>query len=657
LLGDARSDANADTRPDANTDIRGDAALEAGALPEWTGTQPVQLTKDQALGLLVSNDEAHVAYTNIFVVPTSGDCIAAHGIGLLKMIATDPTPVVTKVDSLGLFPMSHFTADSSPLIYVNTSTTDHPCSNNETLASIPSSGGSSATMDSNFYFKDLKVSGTGAIWRSFTGAASDSGTRMVAKAGQKGAALGVGALMEIDPTGSFALYDGGGEVRLASATGKTIAVVNDGSLGRTLTWAWSPDGKYLAYAASPTQDQRPLDLLATDGSSRRTLHTNCDCGLVTFSPDSTRVAFVENDGGTYRYLLDSVSGGPRVTLTGIPRYPDEAWFSDDGRWFDVDCYEGLYCANTGSDAAFTQLTTTGSKRISPVTATADHSYLAFIEEDGNLNRGLIVTTPTGQRTVPFGSGVSAAWFEPTGPNPSLAVALGANSVAPAMLLLPTDGSSTGRRLPSPPTYPNPVAYWVGSVLVYQTNLRTKTDPPLADLVAASDDGAQVGTLATDTTAATVGKSPANRLFYSRPSSSGTGVYMFAPPIVPNAGTGGAGGAGGGPGTGSGGAGGASGTGGVVATGGSAPGGTGGAGGMGRGGAVGTGGSGSGGTVATCAGPPTFKMLLYESDRSPTQDVAVADFNRDGHPDVAVASPSIVTIMLTQNGGPIQKWVY
>jgi hypothetical protein len=612
---------------------------------------------------LVSNDEAHIAYTSTFLVPTSGDCISAYGIGTLKMIATDPTPVATKVDPLGFFAMTHFTADSASLIYVKTTNTDHPCANNEVLASIPSSGGSSTTMDDNFYFKDLEVSGTGATWRSFTGSASDSGTRMVAKVGKKGSAMGVGALLEIDPTGSVVLYDGGGEIRLASATGKTIAVVNDGSLGRTVAWAFSPDGKYLAYAYSPSPPERPLDLIATDGSTRRTLHTNCDCRELTFSPDSSRVGYVEGSDGTYRYLLDPVSGGPRVTLAGLPAAPEVVWFSDDGRWLDLDSNQVLYSADTASDSAFTRLSTSGSKLISRPTTTADHSYLAFIEEDFNLNRGLVVTTPAGQRQMPFDGLVAAAWFEQTGPSPRLAVAVGTMSSVPKMFLLPTDGSSIGQELPGRPAYPSPVAYWVGPVLVYQTNLRNQSDPPLTDLIAASDDGTQVGMLATDTTAATVGKPAPTRLYYSRPSWSASGVYMFAPPIPPNPGTGGAGGTGGGPGTGGSGAGGSSGSGGIAATGGSAPGGAPGTGGMGRGGSSGTGGGGSGGTVASCAGPLTFKTLYYETGRSPTQDVVTADFSRDGRTDIAVLNPSIVKIMLTHQGappietGPIVEWEY
>lgn len=654
--GDVRS---SDGVPDVPNTIYDGSVGEAGIAQPWSGTQIQQLSTDKALELFVAKDEGHVAYSTNRSESSAFGCLGRNAVGDLKTIVTDPTPAVALIDSYAGFREAFFTDDSLSMFFTKYTQGTNPCADLVYFRSAPSKGGTGSISDSNYYYHSISVAGASALWQSFGGGASDPGTWKVGKVGSTGRSLGSTGSPQIDPTGSFVMYEGGGEVRLATATGTTKMVLNDGSLGLGIGFVWSPDGMVAAYAHHPTTTSPVvLEIINTDGSGRQTVSSDCRCGNMVFSPDSARLAFdIIASDGTYGYVVQPVSGAAPVTLTGLTSAPGTApmpAFSPDGTWLEVvDGYNAVYAAATARAGTFVRLSSAQGRKSGAFATTAGHAFLAFLDGDaaGTGKAGLVVTTPSGQSKTPFASGVTGVWYEQTATSPRLAVAATDDSGAPAMFLLPADGSLPGKRLSAPPAASYPTAFWIGTVLVYETNLRAVTgSPTLVDLIAASDDGSQEGTLATEAVLhPKTGRPSAARLFFARGPTVGGGVYMFAPPVGPVIGTGGTGGGtGGARGTGgAGGQGGSSGFGGGTGHGGSGAGGA-----SSRGGATGTGGSGgTGGTVPPCAGTLTFSNLRYSTQSGSTEGVAIGDVNRDGKPDVVVANLSggVVTVMLGGSG--------
>jgi hypothetical protein len=628
-----------------------------------SGGQILQVSSDKALELFVAKDEGHVAYSTNRSDSSAFGCLGRNAVGDLKTIVTDPSPTVALVDSYAGFRESSFTDDSLSVFFTKYTQGTNPCSDTVYFRSTPSKGGTSTSLDSAYYYETITVAGTSALWKSFGGGASDPGTWKVAKAGGYGRALGSTGSPLIDPTGAFVIYEGGGEVRLATITGTTKVVLNDGSLGPSIGFAWSPDGRFAAYAHHPTSTSPVVvEIINSDGSGRQTVGSDCDCYHMLFSPDSTRLAFdVFASGGGFGYVVQPVSGGSPVTLTGLATLPNTTpapRFSPDGAWLEVvDGYNAVCAAATTADGAFVRLSSAQGRKTGPFATTADHAFIAFLDGDaaGTGKAGLVVTTPSGNSKTPFASGVTGVWYEQTGAAPSLAVAV-TDAGTPAMFLLPTDGSLPGKRLSAPPSSSYPTAFWISNILVYETNVRAVTgSPTLVDLVAAGDDGSQEGMLFSGAVLhPKTGRAAATRLFFAQGPTLGGGVYMFAPPAAPVLGTGGTSGTGG-----SGGAGGAGGTsglggnggaGGMTGQGGSKSGGASGSGGaVGTGGVVGTGGASS--TTPPCLGTVTFSNDRYSSQNGSTAGLAIGDVNRDGRPDVVVANLSggTVSVMLGGSG--------
>ncbi|HEY5961442.1 MAG TPA: hypothetical protein VIV60_33015, partial [Polyangiaceae bacterium] len=505
--------------------------------------------------------------------------------------------------------------DSLSVFFTKYTQGTNPCADTVYFRSIPSKGGTSTSLDSGYYYESITVASSSALWKSFGGSASDPGTWKVGRAGGYGRALGSTGSPLVDPTGAFVIYDGGGEVRLATITGTTKVVLNDGSLGPTIGLAWSPDGRYAAYAHHPTSTSPVIvEIVNSDGSGRRTVNSDCFCRHMLFSPDSTRLAFDIASSG-FGYVVQPVSGGTPITLTGLATaantVPPPA-FSPNGAWLEVvDGYNAVYAAATTVDGAFVRLSSAQGRKTGPFATTADHAFIAFLDGDaaGTGKAGLVVTTPFGSSKMPFASGVTGVWYEQTAAAPRLAVAATDNGV-PAMYLLPTDGSLPSKRLLAPPAASYPTAFWISNVLVYETNLRAVTgSPTLVDLVAASEDGSQEGGLFSSAVLhPKTGRAAATRLFFARGptvgATQGGGVYMFAPPTVPGLGTGGSGALG------SGGASGLGGAGGTVSGGASGLGGNGGAGGTTtQGGSASGGASGSTGIVGTGGASSTTPPCL------------------------------------------------
>ena len=562
---DAAPDSTPDVAPDTARDTTpGDAindAREGGPeVPPWTATS-VLLTADKAIDLFVARDERHVAYSLTRANPLSFGCLGRNGTGDLKVLATDPTPATFAIDSLAGFNESRFTDDSQYVVFTQYTASSNPCAGFVGLRYAPSgsSAASGYLFSGAYYYHNISVTGSTVTWLSFGSASNDPGTRAARKINGSGSSFGqTSSYIALDPTGNSVLYDAGGELRVATLSGTTKFVLNDGSLGPTAGGAWSPDGTMLAYGYHETTSTPTgtLTVRNADGSNLRTIATDCRCAGVAFSPDSTQLAYdVTEADGSVTFVVRPVAGGPAVRLPGVQVAPNffgyqRVAFSPDARWFEVinPGNFAVYIAPLAPPGPFVMLSSAGAKTNGSFTWTANHDHVAFTEVDAAGLNGVVVAAATGQHARPVASGVNAVWYEQTGTSPSLMVAIAATTAGPTtMTLFPTDGSGSGKALPVPSLPYTPTAFWVGPVFVYPTNQRVLSPSgsgSMVDLIAVSDDGSQTGALDTDVlTQPKTGRTDATRLFYARAPASGGGLYMFAPPTG-TGGTGGTGGAGG-----------------------------------------------------------------------------------------------------------------
>jgi hypothetical protein len=545
----------ADASADRAADLRGgldamdaavDRPLEPGdALPAdappasdggvWSAAI-VQLTAEKALSFFVAPDERHLAYSTNRADPTAFGCLGRSGVGEIKLLITDPIPSVVVADKYGGFTDARFTDDARALVFTQYQSSFNPCADWVGLRYVLTNGSPGGSLDTADYYHDLGVSGATVKWRGFGAGATDPGTREVRKIGGGGSLLGsTGSVMQLDPTGNSVLYDTEGELRVAAVDGRRVVVVNDGSLGGTYPFEWSPDGTRVAFGYSANGAPTTLVTMAVDGSARRTLHSSCNCRGVVFSPDSRRVAFdVKEADGSLTFIVAPFVGGPPVTLTGVRQTDNEStpqvWFSVDGRWLEVLTWDGaLFSAPTAASGSFARLNSPGtSVQDKKVEATIDQSFFAFVELDANKKGTLVVTTPDGRQQARRFTGIAeGAWYERTAGAPRLAVAASASGIR-TLFLFPTDGSSGGTQLPILPWERGPAtATWVGRVLVYPASTGVTTT---VDLAAASEDGQQSEVIARDTSRfPQVGRPDATRIFFARKPESGGGIYMFAPP--------------------------------------------------------------------------------------------------------------------------------
>jgi len=536
VTGDAPPDGTApdSSRADAST-IDGGAG-DAVVIPPWMGLEPVLLTGERALELFVAKDERHVAYSTDRAESSAFGCIGRNAIGELKSFVTDPLPgVAVSIDTYAGIRESFFTDDGQSLVFTHYTRGVNPCADQVDLLYAPSAGGTSRALFNSiaYYYHDISIAGSTALWRSFGGSASDTGTRGVRQLGGAGTSLGSGALLQTDPTGTFLLDDRQSQLRIASLTGASKVVLNDGTLGINVRWAWSADGQRLAYAHRLTNtDPVTLELVASDGSARSTLSTACRCSGFTFSPNGTSLAYdlAEADGSVSFVVASVVSpAGATVKVSGLPANAGAPKWSANGMWLEVSTTEGFLWVGPAAGGTFVRLTAAGAHKGDTVTWSADQAFVAFNEIDASNASALVVAANTGARRQPFASGVTGLWYEGAAPS-RLAVAVTLPGGTPTMYLLPADGAGPSQALRAPPLPAYPFALWVGHVLVYLTNRHTISGTSVADLVAVNEDGTQEGLLATDLILQPkAGRPNPTRLFYVRAPVSGGGLYMFAPP--------------------------------------------------------------------------------------------------------------------------------
>ena len=403
----------------------------------------------------------------------------------------NPTPSTAVIDTFAGVLNSFFTDDSKWLVFPEYTRGTNPCASIVTLryasSTPPASGAGGAggttsnALDSfEYYYQYVSVVGDTVEWRGFTASASDTGTPHVQKIGGLGSAFSTSSLMPLlDPTGNLMLVSVGGQTRIATVGNAVETVLNDGSLGSTASFAWSPDGQRLAYAyqASSTAPIT-LEVMNNDGTNPQVVTNDCRCQRLVFSPDSTRLAYdiLETDGTISYVVQPSGAGGPGFSLHGAAFMGDRPSFSPT----DVGCRcppatEHSTKLRSRRAESFVLLSTPGAQaNQATLISTADYSFIAFVETDpGSGATALVVTSPDGaRRTRPFTSGVVNAWYEQTTSAPKLAVetsvSVGGTTTA-TMYFLPADGTGTPKTLAAEPAPFSPAAFWLGRVFVYTSN--------------------------------------------------------------------------------------------------------------------------------------------------------------------------------------------
>ncbi len=103
--------------------------------------------------------------------------------------------------------------------------------------------------------------------------------------------------------------------------------------------ALSPDGRKLAFSATPPGDKGSEVLLAdADGTHLQQMTHNVPSYFHGWSPDSKTLAFVAQRGGSGQYDIYAVpaAGGPEVRLNFDPHQDDGPDYSPDGKWIYIN---------------------------------------------------------------------------------------------------------------------------------------------------------------------------------------------------------------------------------------------------------------------------------------------------------------------------------
>jgi Tol biopolymer transport system component len=117
--------------------------------------------------------------------------------------------------------------------------------------------------------------------------------------------------------------------------------------------AWSPDGRWLAYAVMPQGDEHTLDdaqlpkaglyLADLEARTTRLIH-RCYADAVAWGPgpDRVTVAARANDFWSQRYVAQvlAVPSGEKVEEFSLPSRVSSATYSSDGKWLAVQAASG-----------------------------------------------------------------------------------------------------------------------------------------------------------------------------------------------------------------------------------------------------------------------------------------------------------------------------
>jgi dipeptidyl aminopeptidase/acylaminoacyl peptidase len=141
------------------------------------------------------------------------------------------------------------------------------------------------------------------------------------------------------------LYPDGYDSRLFTSArdGSDVQpLVGDGDTVQAFDPAVSADGTLVAYIRRADDDESEsrterLHVIGIDGSGDHRVGTSDDMGMPTWSPDGTRIAYVQEDGSDELWVVDADgTDASRIDLDGFEGDVANPQWSPDGRWIAFD---------------------------------------------------------------------------------------------------------------------------------------------------------------------------------------------------------------------------------------------------------------------------------------------------------------------------------
>ncbi len=177
---------------------------------------------------------------------------------------------------------------------------------------------------------------------------------------------------------------------MAADSGQNVTITTTVTQNNALVW--SPDGKMVAFS-----DGRDIYVAAPAVFRNVTNTPDSPDYAPTWSPDSTKIAYVSEASGNPDIAVISADGTNRISLTTDPATDDfPAWSPDGARIAFASDRAGnhdLYTINSADGGNLIQVTSSDSIDIAPVWS-PNGSKIAFIGSD-TVNSDIFIAQPDG----------------------------------------------------------------------------------------------------------------------------------------------------------------------------------------------------------------------------------------------------------------------